>query len=132
MPYPPLMTASGCVAEDFKSAGGMNDPAAFPQEEASVLFFGSLKHNLCSCFCPPMSLLPSFPSTGLAPAASHSHLQISFTRHPIHPRPVSRQEGQESGAYTSSSSSSSFLPSLQMGFCEGLSQLFPWGGNLVC
>lgn len=129
--HPPLMTAVGCDAWDSKSLRGMNGPAAFPQEEASVLLFVHSSTTFAPVSAPEHLCSPHSHSQGLPRAASPSHLQISFTRHPIHPWPVSRRGGQESGAHTSSSSSS-FLPPLQMAFCEGLSLLFPWGRNLGC
>lgn len=46
------MTALGCDAQDSKSPGGMSGPAAFPLEEASILFF---VHS-CTTFAPVSAL----------------------------------------------------------------------------
>ena len=118
------------------SVASWDDPSTLLQEEVSVLFFCSFKHNLCFCFCPRNPPLSTFSfiqvcpgSLPLTPAnliqlASGSSL-LARKHSPKWSRRRQDRGGHGFGGAQAPPPSSSFLPALQRGFREGTSVCFP-------
>lgn len=117
------------------SVASWDDPSTLPQKRR-LSFFCSFKRDLCFFFCPRNPPLSTFSFIRFCPeAASHSHLQISFTWRRVHhywPEAFSkwsrrRQDrgGHGFGGAQAPPPSSFFLPALQMDFSEGTSVCFP-------
>lgn len=134
----PSRTAALRLYSSEPSSFLLGRPIYPPSRWGVCPIFAHSSTTFASASVPETLLSPHSHSSGFAPAASHSHLQISFTWHRIHhcwpesvllnrSRRLQDRGGQESGGAQASPPSSSFLPALQMGFCEGVSVL-SWSG----